>query len=247
MRGYVLIMYKAGCRLTLLFCTACSHSALIVLPLQSLCLLFPLLSITWDFHYLKHPCDFIPESRWQVTGVAENFHDNAPLSTVWLDCSASRKDTQYFYNLKYWSRWAIPLLCRRMSYSNGETGGHPMYNLCSRVQHSESQVGNSNGHRKALLEVRTDLNNMQYSSVALDPDSLVTNGSRISPNSEEENAQDPAFQINSESLAGNEVRRAYAPKCFYGPYLTKTSMQGDVYNFLERPSGWKCFIYHFTV
>ncbi|NXK12335.1 KCNQ1 protein, partial [Herpetotheres cachinnans] len=29
--------------------------------------------------------------------------------------------------------------------------------------------------------------------------------------------------------------------------LTKTSMQGDVYNFLERPSGWKCFIYHFTV
>ncbi|NXP12711.1 KCNQ1 protein, partial [Thinocorus orbignyianus] len=29
--------------------------------------------------------------------------------------------------------------------------------------------------------------------------------------------------------------------------LTKTSTQGDVYNFLERPSGWKCFIYHFTV
>ncbi|KFU90671.1 Potassium voltage-gated channel subfamily KQT member 1, partial [Chaetura pelagica] len=30
-------------------------------------------------------------------------------------------------------------------------------------------------------------------------------------------------------------------------YLTKTSTQGDVYNFLERPSGWKCFLYHFTV
>ncbi|KAG1678101.1 Potassium voltage-gated channel subfamily KQT member 1 [Nymphon striatum] len=25
------------------------------------------------------------------------------------------------------------------------------------------------------------------------------------------------------------------------------SVQGRVYNFLERPSGWKCFIYHFTV
>lgn len=124
-----------------------------------------------------------------------------------------------------------------------------MYNLCSRGQCSEPQVGNSSGHRKSenLLEVRTDLNNMQYSSVALDPDSLVTNGSKISPNSEEENARDPTFQINSESLGGNELRRAYAPKCFYGPYLTKTSMQGDVYNFLERPSGWKCFIYHFTV
>ncbi|XP_062991096.1 potassium voltage-gated channel subfamily KQT member 1-like [Elgaria multicarinata webbii] len=136
-----------------------------------------------------------------------------------------------------------------MSYSNGETGGHPMYNLCSTIQRSGSKVGNSNGHRKsaALLEVRTSLNNMQYSSVALNPDSLVTNGSKILPSSEDENSQDPAFQINNESMTGNEVRRAYTAKCFYGPYLTKTSMQGDVYNFLERPSGWKCFIYHFTV
>jgi len=27
----------------------------------------------------------------------------------------------------------------------------------------------------------------------------------------------------------------------------KASIQGKVYNFLERPTGWKCFIYHFTV
>nr|WOE90268.1 potassium voltage-gated channel protein KCNQ1 [Scolopendra mutilans]WOE90272.1 potassium voltage-gated channel protein KCNQ1 [Scolopendra mutilans] len=27
----------------------------------------------------------------------------------------------------------------------------------------------------------------------------------------------------------------------------KTTFQGKVYNFLERPSGWKCFVYHFTV
>lgn len=25
------------------------------------------------------------------------------------------------------------------------------------------------------------------------------------------------------------------------------SLQAKVYNFLERPTGWKCFIYHFTV
>ncbi|KFV70943.1 Potassium voltage-gated channel subfamily KQT member 1, partial [Dryobates pubescens] len=29
--------------------------------------------------------------------------------------------------------------------------------------------------------------------------------------------------------------------------ITKTGTQRDVYNFLERPSGWKCFTYHFTV
>lgn len=27
----------------------------------------------------------------------------------------------------------------------------------------------------------------------------------------------------------------------------KMSIQGKVYNFLERPTGWKCFVYHFTV
>ncbi|KAK7107524.1 hypothetical protein V1264_015433 [Littorina saxatilis] len=28
---------------------------------------------------------------------------------------------------------------------------------------------------------------------------------------------------------------------------SKNSIQSRVYNFLERPTGWKCFIYHFTV
>lgn len=31
------------------------------------------------------------------------------------------------------------------------------------------------------------------------------------------------------------------------PLLTRAYIQGRVYNFLERPSGWKCFAYHFTV
>ncbi|KAA0723592.1 Potassium voltage-gated channel subfamily KQT member 1 [Triplophysa tibetana] len=31
------------------------------------------------------------------------------------------------------------------------------------------------------------------------------------------------------------------------PILTRSFFQGRVYNFLERPSGWKCFVYHFTV
>ncbi|CAJ1049236.1 potassium voltage-gated channel subfamily KQT member 1.1 isoform X1 [Xyrichtys novacula] len=31
------------------------------------------------------------------------------------------------------------------------------------------------------------------------------------------------------------------------PALTLSYIQGRVYNFLERPSGWKCFLYHFIV
>ncbi|KAM6979586.1 potassium voltage-gated channel subfamily KQT member 1.1 [Aplochiton taeniatus] len=31
------------------------------------------------------------------------------------------------------------------------------------------------------------------------------------------------------------------------PVITRAYIQGRVYNFLERPSGWRCFIYHFSV
>ncbi|XP_076971485.1 potassium voltage-gated channel subfamily KQT member 1 isoform X2 [Tamandua tetradactyla] len=31
------------------------------------------------------------------------------------------------------------------------------------------------------------------------------------------------------------------------PLLVRTHVQGRVYNFLERPTGWKCFVYHFAV
>ncbi|RXN17176.1 potassium voltage-gated channel subfamily KQT member 1-like protein [Labeo rohita] len=31
------------------------------------------------------------------------------------------------------------------------------------------------------------------------------------------------------------------------PTISRSFFQGRVYNFLERPSGWKCFVYHFTV
>ncbi|XP_039396284.1 potassium voltage-gated channel subfamily KQT member 1-like isoform X2 [Mauremys reevesii] len=135
-----------------------------------------------------------------------------------------------------------------MSCGNGETGGHSMYNLCGQGQSSSSQLASLNGHRKSsgLLEVTGNLNNKQYSSVALAPDTMVNNGSGIPPNSEED-TKDSAFQLSNQPMTGSEIRRTYTTKCFYGPYLTKTSMQGDVYNFLERPSGWKCFIYHFTV
>ncbi len=52
-----------------------------------------------------------------------------------------------------------------------------------------------------------------------------------------------------------ETRSSIQPveKQFESRYLArtkipiKTSIQGKVYNFLERPTGWKCFIYHFTV
>ncbi|XP_078272845.1 potassium voltage-gated channel subfamily KQT member 1 isoform X2 [Rhinoraja longicauda] len=56
--------------------------------------------------------------------------------------------------------------------------------------------------------------------------------------------QDAATVYNG---AGIPCGASSPPIHFYRSYLTKTSLQGDVYNFLERPSGWKCFLYHFSV
>ncbi|XP_054054663.1 potassium voltage-gated channel subfamily KQT member 1-like isoform X3 [Rissa tridactyla] len=128
-----------------------------------------------------------------------------------------------------------------MSCSSGETVGHAMHNLCGQVQGTTSQLSSLNGNRKsaALLEVRGNLSSMQYSSVALDPDTPVNNGSGIPRNSEE--------GTKAAALTESDIHKACTTKCFHSRYLTKTSTQGDVYNFLERPSGWKCFIYHFTV
>ncbi|XP_014814757.1 PREDICTED: potassium voltage-gated channel subfamily KQT member 1-like isoform X2 [Calidris pugnax] len=128
-----------------------------------------------------------------------------------------------------------------MSCDSGETVGHPMRNLCGQAQGSASQLNSLSGNRKSagLLEVRGSLSNMHYSSVALDPDIPVNNGSGV-PRSSEEGTKAAA-------LTEGAARRACTAQCFQSRYLTKTSTQGEVYNFLERPSGWKCFIYHFTV
>ncbi|KAM9204536.1 potassium voltage-gated channel subfamily KQT member 1-like [Mergus octosetaceus] len=128
-----------------------------------------------------------------------------------------------------------------MSCDNGETIGHSMYNLCGQIQGSTSQLSSLNGNRKSatLLKVRGSSSNMQYSSVALGPDAPVNNGSGIPCN--------PKEGMKASVVTASEVHRACTAKCFHSHYSTKTSTQGNVYNFLERPSGWKCFIYHFTV
>ncbi|XP_069619099.1 potassium voltage-gated channel subfamily KQT member 1-like isoform X1 [Ranitomeya imitator] len=84
---------------------------------------------------------------------------------------------------------------------------------------------------------------LHYSSVALSAEPPLNNGSGTPCSAQ----QDPTVQVNSPSGGAKETHPESSPRCFYRHYLTRTSMQGDIYNFLERPSGWRCFIYHFSV
>ncbi|XP_078424694.1 potassium voltage-gated channel subfamily KQT member 1 [Cetorhinus maximus] len=136
-----------------------------------------------------------------------------------------------------------------MSYLNGASVGFPMYNLQDQVQNSSSQLDMTvNGHQKSpFLGVAEDVADSRYSPVSLEQeDVMVNNGSSI-PCNPEADTPDSTLPMNSASMAASETRKNSLSTRFYSPYLTKTSMQGDVYNFLERPTGWKCFMYHFAV
>ncbi|XP_059392624.1 potassium voltage-gated channel subfamily KQT member 1 [Carassius carassius] len=57
----------------------------------------------------------------------------------------------------------------------------------------------------------------------------------------------PAHSQRCQPLSISTVPLPSATRFPHSPYHAKTSMQGDVYNFLERPAGLRCFLYHFLV
>ncbi|XP_062277023.1 potassium voltage-gated channel subfamily KQT member 1 [Scomber scombrus] len=98
-----------------------------------------------------------------------------------------------------------------------------------------------------------DSDRSHYSPVSLELDPTAVNNGSGSPCCPQANTKDPALQmIHSQpsitSVPPTLPRSSWLrhQKEFRRPYI-KTSMQGDVYNFLERPAGLKCFLYHFLV
>ncbi|XP_068859522.1 potassium voltage-gated channel subfamily KQT member 1-like [Aphelocoma coerulescens] len=128
-----------------------------------------------------------------------------------------------------------------MSCGGGETAGYPVCEHRGEDQGSTLQMSTLSGSSKsaALLEVRGNLSTMQYSPVAQNPDPSMDKGPGI--------PQSPGEGTKAAACSDSGGGRARTMECFQSQYLTKTSTQGQVYNFLERPSGWKCFIYHFAV
>ncbi|XP_060770547.1 potassium voltage-gated channel subfamily KQT member 1 isoform X3 [Neoarius graeffei] len=85
------------------------------------------------------------------------------------------------------------------------------------------------------------------SPVSVELKSMVNNGSDVlDGNTKELTTQGEdrePYSCSPASLSSSPAPPHFKCK----PYRTKTSMQGDVYNFLERPAGLKCFLYHFLV
>uniref|UniRef100_A0A8C5U8D9 Potassium voltage-gated channel subfamily KQT member 1 n=1 Tax=Malurus cyaneus samueli TaxID=2593467 RepID=A0A8C5U8D9_9PASS len=88
----------------------------------------------------------------------------------------------------------------------------------------------ADGTCAALLGARGKVSTMHYCPVPPNAELSVDNRAGI--------AHSPRL---------GSASRARTRECFQSQAQTKTSAQGQLYNFLERPSGWKCFIYHFAV
>lgn len=53
--------------------------------------------------------------------------------------------------------------------------------------------------------------------------------------------------LKNVNLNMNNTPNAAKKPTLANPHHPKSNRQAQVYNFLERPTGWMCFIYHFTV
>ncbi|KAM4617471.1 potassium voltage-gated channel subfamily KQT member 1 isoform 1-T2 [Discoglossus pictus] len=114
----------------------------------------------------------------------------------------------------------------------------------------EILTSKNNLHNKpAPLEMNENATITHYEPISLQQDKN-SNGQQA----QERNANANTFELKREVLVNTEMPRAAInldPRMsIYSmrrPLLTRSNIQGRVYNFLERPTGWKCFVYHFTV
>uniref|UniRef100_A0A673L7F3 Potassium voltage-gated channel, KQT-like subfamily, member 1.2 n=1 Tax=Sinocyclocheilus rhinocerous TaxID=307959 RepID=A0A673L7F3_9TELE len=85
------------------------------------------------------------------------------------------------------------------------------------------------------------------SPVSLELEPVVNNGSSTPVAPDGHTKEPPAHSERCQPLSISTVPLPAAARFTHSPYHAKTSMQGDLYNFLERPAGLRCFLYHFLV
>ncbi|XP_041692658.1 potassium voltage-gated channel subfamily KQT member 1-like [Coregonus clupeaformis] len=154
-------------------------------------------------------------------------------------------------------RRPFQLLNRAHRDCDGSGGGSKTFESKGHDTTSLTNTGLSTTDRSqglGTMDSATAADRTHFSPVSLELDpTAVNNGSDI-PCSPQTDTKDPVLQIDIQpsTCCPNPpplppANRLRSSKPFQNPYITKTSMQGDVYNFLERPSGFRCFLYHFLV
>ncbi|XP_053541912.1 potassium voltage-gated channel subfamily KQT member 1 [Ictalurus punctatus] len=142
----------------------------------------------------------------------------------------------------------VRLLCRTQNFDwsgNSDTvvtkidtpNGHTLISLNSERSVEEAP--------EAMLEAAVD--SPGCSPVSVEQKPLVNNGSGVLDGNTKELTVHREDREPCSCSSPSPSSSPTPPHFKRNPYRTKTSMQGDVYNFLERPAGLKCFLYHFLV
>ncbi|KAK7107522.1 hypothetical protein V1264_015431 [Littorina saxatilis] len=113
--------------------------------------------------------------------------------------------------------------------------------------------------RMELAELQTNANDAPPSddttpttAVTTTTTTLASIATKMSP--EQEGVGDGGESMTSQASWAEfkpmitQMDRLLDDQCRYRRNMNRrVTLQVKVYNFLERPTGWKCFIYHFTV
>ncbi|XP_067849804.1 potassium voltage-gated channel subfamily KQT member 1 isoform X2 [Heptranchias perlo] len=118
----------------------------------------------------------------------------------------------------------------------------------SRWSGSGSQKSGA-ARKPTMLEMSENATTRQYEPVPLPLQRSNSPDSTTDKNLESRAAESRAEVIINPDIPPKAINLPpHMPVyCIRKPFFSKANIQGRTYNFLERPTGWKCFIYHFTV
>lgn len=148
---------------------------------------------------------------------------------------------------------------KQFQYKHGIASGYSETSLKIPNKFGSSMHQTHNSRRPAPVRQYTDDRSLRSEGLsASNSESTINfrnNDGEDSYDDEKNNLtrNNSAFLMNNESIKRRLQKvdmfnsfRDNKPTSPTFPF-PKSNFQAQVYNFLERPTGWKCFIYHFTV
>uniref|UniRef100_UPI00398E3B63 potassium voltage-gated channel subfamily KQT member 1 isoform X2 n=1 Tax=Pristiophorus japonicus TaxID=55135 RepID=UPI00398E3B63 len=124
--------------------------------------------------------------------------------------------------------------------------------MSSEVKSRWSGSGGQNSgpaRKPTMLEMSENATSRQYEPVPLPLHRSSSPGASPDKDPESRAVESRAEVIINPDIPPKTIALPAHMSLYSGrkPLLSKVNIQGRTYNFLERPTGWKCFIYHFTV
>lgn len=148
---------------------------------------------------------------------------------------------------------------KNFQYKNGIASGYSEASLKIPNKFGNPTHQTHNSRRPAPVHQYTDDRSLKSEGLSLSNSESTINFRNNDGEDSYEDEKNNLTRTNSAFLMNNEsIKRRLQKVDMFNSFrdnkptsptfpFPKSNLQAQVYNFLERPTGWKCFIYHFTV